>query len=51
MNKQVNYDFKTLNNCLDANKICLNVGEIKVVLFKSLTIKTVSDLHIKLNGK
>ena len=51
MNKQVNYDFKTLNNCLDANKICLNVGEIEVVLFKSLTIKTFSDLHIKLNGK
>ena len=48
MNKQVNYDLKKLNNCL---KICLNVGKTEVVLFKSLTRQTDSDLHLKLNGK
>ena len=51
LNKQVNYDLKNLNNWLSANKICLNVGKTKVVLFKSLKKQTDSDLHIKLNGK
>ena len=51
MNKQVNYDLKNLNNWLNANKICLNVGKTEVVLFKSLTKQADSDLHIKLNGK
>ena len=51
MNKQVNYDLKNLNNWLNANKICLNVGKTEVVLFKSLKKQTDSDLHIKLNGK
>ena len=49
--KQVNYDLKNLNNWLNANKICLNVGKTEVVPFKSLTKKTDSDLHIKLDGK
>ena len=51
MNKEVNYDLKNLNNWLNTNKICLNVGKTEVVLFKSLTKQTDSDLHIKLNGK
>ena len=36
---------------LNANKICVNVGKIEVVLSNSLTKQTDSDLHIKLNGK
>ena len=51
MNKQVDYDLKNLNNWLDANKLFLNFGKTEVVLFKSLTKKTDSDLNLKLNGK
>ena len=36
---------------LNANKICVNVGKTEVVLSNSLTKKTDSDLHTKLNGK
>ena len=35
MNKQANQDLKNLTNWLNANKICLNVSETEVVLFKS----------------
>ena len=52
MNKQVNYDLKNLNNWLSSSKICLdNVSKTEVVLFKSLTKQTDSDLHLQLNGK
>ena len=51
MNEQVNYDLKNLNNWLKANEICFNVSKTEVVLFKSLTKQTDSDLHLKLNGK
>ena len=51
MNKQVNYGLENLNNWLNANKICLNVGKTEVVLFELLTKQTDSDLHLKLNGK
>ena len=51
MNKQVNYNLKNLNNWLNANKICLNVGKTEVVLLKSQKKQTDSDLHVKLNGK
>ena len=51
MSKQVKYDLKKFNNWLNANKICLNVGETEVVFFISLTKQTVFDLKLKLNGK
>ena len=51
MNKQVNYDFKNLNNLLNANKICLNADKTEVVLFKALTKQTDSELHLKLIPK
>ena len=51
MNKQVNFDSKNLNNWLNANKIYLNVGKTEVVLFKSVTKQTDSDLHLRLNRK
>ena len=35
INKQVNKDLKTLSNWLNANKICLNVSKIELVLFRS----------------
>ena len=50
LNEQVNYDLKKLNNWLNANKIYLNVGKTEVVLLKSLTKQTGSDLYLKLNG-
>ena len=34
MKKQVNYDLKNLNNCLNTNNICLNVGKTEVVPLK-----------------
>ena len=34
MNKEVNYDFKNLNDLLKATKICLDVDKTEVVLFK-----------------
>ena len=51
MNEQVNCDLKNLNNWLKANEICFNVSKTEVVLFKSLTKQTDSDLHLKRNGK
>ena len=51
MNKQVNYDFKNLNDLLNATKICLNVDKTEIVLFKVLTKQTDSELHLKLTGK
>ena len=51
MNKQVNDNLKNLNNWLNANIICLNVSKTEVVLFKSLTKQTDSNLHLKLNAK
>ena len=48
VNKQIDYDLKNLKNWFNANKICLNIGKIEGVLFKSLTKHTDSDLHIKL---
>ena len=50
MSKQVNYDLN-VNNWLKANRICLNARKTEVVLFKSLTKQTDSDLHLNLNGK
>ena len=40
-----------MNNWRNANKICFNVRNTEVVLFKSLTIKTDSELQLKLNEK
>ena len=45
MTKHVNYDLKNLNNWLNANKICLNVGKTEVVLLKSLKKQTDSGNH------
>ena len=51
INKQVNYDLKTLSNWLKANKISLNVGKTELVLFTSSKKQLYCDLKIKLNGK
>ena len=51
MNKQVNQDLENLTNSLNANKICLNISESEVVLFKSSRKFTYVSLKLKLNGK
>ena len=51
MNKQVNYDLQNLNYWLNANKICLNIDKMEVVLLNSLEKRADSDLHIRLHGK
>lgn len=51
ISKQFNYDLKNLSSWLKGNKICLNVSKTEVAVFKSLTIQTDFDLHLKLNGK
>ena len=50
INKQVNYDLKTLVNWLKANKIVLNIGKTELLLFKSPKKQLDCDLKIKLNG-
>ena len=35
VNKQVNQDMKNLTSWMNANKICLNLSETEVVLYKS----------------
>ena len=50
MNRKVNYNLKNLSNWFNANKICLNLSKTEVVLFKSQTQQTGSNLHLKLNG-
>ena len=42
---------KNLTNCLNANKICLNVSKTEVVLFKLSRKPTDAPLKLKLNGK
>ena len=51
INKQVNKDFKTLSNWLNANKICLNVSKTELVLFRSAKKQLEFGLKLKLNGK
>ena len=51
INKQVNYDPKTLVNWLKANKIVLNIGKTELLLFKLPKKQLDCDLKIKLNGK
>ena len=51
INKQVNYDLKTLVNWLKANKIVLNIGKTELLLFTSPKKQLDCDLKIKLNGK
>ena len=45
INKQVNQDLKSLTNWLIANKICLNVGETKVNLFKYFSQENLQMFH------
>ena len=51
INKQVGHDLKYLSYWLNANKICLNVSETEVVLFKSIRKQTETTLKLKSNGK
>ena len=51
LNKLVNADLKHLANCLNANKISLNVKKTEMVIFKSKQKKFEGDLKIKLRGK
>ena len=51
INKQVNKDLKTLSNWLNANKICLNVSKIELVLFRSAKKQLEFGLKLKLNGE
>ena len=45
INKLVNQDLKSLTNWLIANKICLNVGETKVNLFKYFSQENLQMFH------
>lgn len=49
--KQVNQDLQNLEDWLNANKICLNVGKTELVLFRSSKKLLECDLKSKLNGK
>ena len=51
INKQVNYDLKSLSNWLQANKISPNVGKTELVFFTSSKKQLECDLKIKFNGK
>ena len=42
MNKQVNQDLKNLANWLNANKICLNISKIEVVLFQTFKNRSIA---------
>ena len=42
--------WKNLNNWLNENKICLNIGKAGVALSKSLKKQTDSGLHTKVMG-
>ena len=51
INKQVNYDIKSLSNWLKANKISLTVDKTELLLFTLSKKQLKRDLKIKLNGK
>ena len=52
LNKLVNFDLKSLNNWLNANKIALNVGKTELVLFKPKNKPLdYSLINLKLNGQ
>ena len=51
INKQVGHHLEYLSYWLNANKICLNVSKIEVVLFTSIRKQTETTLKLKLNGK
>ena len=51
LNKLANADLKHLVNCLNANKISLNIKKTEIVIFKSKQKKFEGDLKIKLCGK
>ena len=51
MNKKVNQDSKNLTDCLNANKICLNVSKAEVAWFKLSRKSADTPLNLKLNGK
>ena len=51
INKQVNQDLKNPTNCLNANKIFLNVSKTEVGLFKLQKKGKDVPLKLKLHGK
>ena len=51
INKQINYDLKSLTNWLKANKIFLNVGKTELLLFTSSRTQLDCDLKMKIIGK
>ena len=51
LNKAVNFDLKNLTNCLNVNKISLNVSKTELILFKPKMKKLDFNLKLKLNGK
>ena len=51
LNKLANADLKHLVNCLNANKISLNIKKTEIVIFESKQKKFEGDLKIKVCGK
>ena len=51
VNKQVKQDMKNLTSWMNANKICLNLSETEVVLYKSSKKFADVPFKLKLNGK
>ena len=51
LNKLTNADLKHLVNCLNANKISLNIKKTEIIIFKSKQKKFEGDLKITLCGK
>ena len=51
LNKLLSKDLKNLTNCLNANKISLNVDKTEMILFKRTKKPFDCQLKLKLNGK
>ena len=51
LQKEINYDLKSLNEWLLANKISLNVAKTELIFFHKVRSPLPSNLKIKMNGK
>ena len=51
INKVVNKDLKVLIQCINANKISLNVAKTKLIIFRRKRNQLEFDLNLKIRGK
>ena len=51
LNKAIDSNLKNLPNCINANKISLNVSKTELILFKPKMKKLDFDLKLKISGK